>query len=200
MQIKNLFPGGFASNCYLAVVGSDAVLVDCTAPPGSILDTLKELGATLRAILLTHGHFDHMLTVAEVKAKTGAAVYLARKDGDLPSDGEKNAFALFFGFEKAYPEPDVLVDPGDELSFGELTLKVLGTPGHTRGSVTYLLGDVAFTGDTLFADGYGRCDLYGGDPRALSESLHTLAALPPHTVIYPGHGDSSTLGEALAYE
>lgn len=198
MRIKNLFPGGFASNCYLVVAGSDAVLVDCTAPARSILDALEEQGAVLRAILLTHGHFDHMLTIAEVKAETGATVYLSKEDKDLPGNGEKNAFALFFGYDKAYPRADVGVESGDELSFGELAVKVMGTPGHTRGSVTYLLEDVAFTGDTLFADGYGRYDLYGGDPHALRESLRTLAALPHQTVIYPGHGDSTTLGAALA--
>lgn len=198
MQIKNLFPGGFAANCYLVTKGSDAVLVDCTAPKRVILDALQKEGAALRAILLTHGHFDHMLTVAEVKAETGAAVYLAKGDEDLPCDGEKNAFALFFGYDKAYPAADVLVMSGDELVFGELSIKVLATPGHTRGSVTYLLDDVAFTGDTLFESGYGRYDLYGGDPHALRESLRKLATLPHQTVIYPGHGDTATLGAALA--
>ena len=197
MQIENLYPGGFAANCYLVTVKDAAVLIDCTAPAARVLDALKRHGATLRAILLTHGHFDHMLTVQELTAATGAPVFLAASDRDLPCDGKKNAFSVFFGYEKAYPEADVLFLPGGELSFGGLSVSTQGTPGHTRGSVIYLIGDVAFTGDTLFANGYGRYDLYGGDGDALLNSLKALATLPCDTVIYPGHGESEVLSVAL---
>lgn len=198
MQIESLYPGGYAANCYLVTVQNAAVLIDCTAPAANVLEALKRHGATLRAILLTHGHFDHMLTVEEVAAATGAPVFLANGDRDLPPDGKKNAFAVFFGYGKAYPEADVLFEAGEVLSFGGLSVSTQGTPGHTHGSVVYLIGDVAFTGDTLFANGYGRYDLYGGDGDALLKSLKALAALPKGTVIYPGHGESATLSTALA--
>lgn len=199
MQIKNLYPGGFASCCYLVTEGKDAVLVDCSAPAAAVMAALTKAGATLHAILLTHGHFDHMLTVEEVKARTGAAVYLAAPDAPLPADGEKNAFSLFFGIPRSYPDADKLIGGGEVLRFGALHFRTILTPGHTAGSLIYRCDNIAFTGDTLFADGYGRCDLYGGDAAALSGSLARLReTLAPDTVIYPGHGESTTLGAAFA--
>ena len=124
-------------------------------------------------------------------------VPLPRSTANAFGDGRKNAYAIFFGTEHAYPAPDRLLEGGETLDWGALTVKVLATPGHTRGSAVYLVGDVAFTGDTLFAEGFGRFDLYGGDATALAQSLSDLATLPRDTVIYPGHGDKATLGAAL---
>ena len=197
MKIQNLTPGGYAANCYLVTEGSTAVLIDCTAPAADILAALDGEGATLAAILLTHGHFDHMLTVGDVQAATGAPIYLAEGDSDLPADGEKNAFSLFFGYDKTYPDADVLFADGEVLAFGDLALRAIHTPGHTRGSAVFRVGDVAFTGDTLFAEGFGRYDLYGGDRLTLAGSLGKLAIEPLTTVIYPGHGEPATLGAAL---
>ena len=195
MQIQNLYPGGIASNCYLVSEGTDAVLIDCSARPQEIEDALA--GATLHAILLTHGHFDHMLTAAHVAAHFGVPLYLHQDDADLPPDGEKNAYAVFFGCNKGYPAPDHTLAGGEHLCFGALSLDVLHTPGHTKGCVLYRAGEALFTGDTLFDGGYGRTDLYGGDENALSHSLHSLRALPPSLRIYPGHGGDTTLGAAL---
>ena len=197
MQIHNLCPGGYAANCYLVTEGDSALLIDCTATAEVVTEALWRSGACLRAILLTHGHFDHILTLEAVKAATGAPVYLMSGDKDLPGDGRKNAYAIFFGTEHAYPAPDRLLEGGETLNFGELTVKALSTPGHTRGSAVYLVGDVAFTGDTLFAEGFGRFDLYGGDAAALAQSLSDLATLPRDTVIHPGHGGKAMLGAAL---
>ncbi len=198
MQIENLYPGGFAANCYLVTAKDAAILIDCTAPAANVLEALKRQGATLRAILLTHGHFDHMLTLSEVSAATGAPVYLSANDKELPRDGEKNAFSLFFGYEKSYPEADTVFEAGKRLCLDGIFVETLATPGHTRGSVVYLIEDAAFTGDTLFANGYGRYDLYSGDGDALIKSLKKLSALPQSTVIHPGHGESTTLGAAIA--
>ena len=197
MEIQNLTPGGYAANCYLVTHGQTAVLIDCTAPAAYVAEALQKANATLAAILLTHGHFDHMLTIAEVKAATGVAIYLARGDEDLPADGAKNAFSLFFGFDRSYPTADHLFDDGATLAFGDLTFRVICTPGHTRGSSLFLINDIAFTGDTIFAAGYGRYDLFGGDPLALQKSLSAIAALPASTTIYPGHGAPAKLGTAL---
>lgn len=197
MKIQNLTPGGYASNCYLVTSGHTAVLIDCTAPAACVTEALQKANTTLTAILLTHGHFDHMLTVAEVKAATGAAIYLSRGDEDLPADGAKNAFSLFFGFERAYPTADHLFDDGASLTFGDMRFNVMCTPGHTRGSSLFLIDDIAFTGDTVFAAGYGRYDLFGGDPLALRKSLSAIATLPATTTIYPGHGAPARLDTAL---
>ena len=197
MKIHDLSPGGFAANTYLVTKGKGAVLIDCAAPAADVLAALEKEGVKLLAILLTHGHFDHMLTVADVKAKTGAPVYLARADADLPADGEKNAFSLFFGENHSYPDADLLFDDGDTLSFGELTFKVIATPGHTRGSSCFFCKEALFTGDTLFAAGYGRCDLFGGDAKALVASLERLSVLSYDLLIYPGHDRAEALGTAL---
>ena len=197
MRTQNLTPGGYAANCYLLTEGKTAILIDPTCPVATLEKALAESGATLAAILLTHGHFDHMLTVAEIKAKTNAPIYLGRGDYDLPANGEKNAFAVFFGFDRTYPNADRLLQDGEVLTLGEITLTVKEAPGHTRGSLLYLTDGLAFTGDTVFAAGYGRYDLYGGDATALKASLDALRALPRNTVIYPGHGESATLGAAL---
>lgn len=197
MKILNLSPGGYAANCYLVTEGATAVLIDCTAPAADILAALRAEGTSLAAILLTHGHFDHMLTVEDVQAVTGAPIYLAEGDADLPESGEKNAFSLFFGYDKSYPSANVLFGDGEELTFGDLTFTTMHTPGHTRGSAVFFAGDVAFTGDTLFAEGFGRYDLYGGDSVALFASLGRLATKPLSTVIHPGHGSPATLGAAL---
>lgn len=197
MQINNLCPGGYAANCYLVTKGDSALLIDCTATAEAVNAALQQSGTRLEAILLTHGHFDHLLTLGAVKAATGVPIYLMVGDKDLPGDGRKNAYAVFFGTDHAYPAPDHLLEGGEELTFGALTVKVIHTPGHTRGSAVYLIGNTAFTGDTLFAAGFGRFDLYGGDGAALANSLSEIATLAPDTVIWPGHGEEATLGAAL---
>lgn len=197
MKIQNLSPGGYAAACYLLTKGQTAVLIDPTCPVSLLREALAESGATLAAMLLTHGHFDHMLTVADIKAETGAPLYLGKGDADLPEDGKKNAFSVFFGLDRTYPAPDYLVTDGEVLTLGDITLTVKESPGHTRGSVIYLADGVAFTGDTIFACGYGRYDLYGGDVTELYASLDALGELPRDTVIYPGHGESALLCDAL---
>ena len=197
MDIQNLSPGGFAANCYLLTEGQDAVLIDCTVPMATLKAALDLAGATLRAVLLTHGHFDHLLTLDEVKRATGVPIYLGEGDADLPGDGMKNACTVFMGTEKAYPAADVLFADHAELTFGELCVVTMLTPGHTRGSSLFLCEDVAFTGDTIFKAGYGRYDLYGGDAKTLAASLGKIGALPASTTIYPGHGDKARLGTAL---
>lgn len=199
MQIQNLWPGGYASACYLITEGDTAVLIDCSAPAVTITAALADAGAHLAGILLTHGHFDHILTLLDVQKATGAPIYIHEQDLEMPADGHKNAFATFFGFDRCYPTPDRTFRESDELNFGALTLRVCHTPGHTKGSSVFLMGDRAFTGDTLFSEGYGRCDLYGGDFAMLRRSLERLSQLPPQTVIYPGHGDATTIGEAFRY-
>ena len=193
LKIVNLYPGGFACNCYLVLQGEHAVLVDCSAPAKTVKAALTAHGARLQAILCTHGHFDHVLTADDVRSELKVPLYIHEDDAEMLTDGEKNAFATFFGFGKTWRSADRLLREGDTLSFGELHLSVLHTPGHSKGSSVLLCEDVAFTGDTLFANGYGRTDLYGGDHNALRHSLERLYTLPDTLTIYPGHGDAATL-------
>lgn len=198
MTVLNLSPGGYAANCYLLTAGAAAVLIDATVSPARLQRALTESGSHLLAVLLTHGHFDHLLTAKELGAAFGVPFFLHTADAELPCDGEKNASAVFLGEELTFPPADRNLSGGETLTFGDISLRVLHTPGHTGGSVTYLCGDAAFTGDTLFAQGFGRTDLFGGDLAALRQSLNGLSALPPETRIYPGHGEDALLSDALA--
>lgn len=199
MEIHNLSPGGFAANCYLVSEGSDAVLIDCTVPAADLCRVLEEKGLTLRAVLLTHGHFDHILTADAVRDATGVPLLVHRDDAELLCDSDKNAFSRFFGHTRTWRAAERRIAGGDALIFGELSFTVLHTAGHTRGSVTYQAGNIAFTGDTLFVGDVGRTDLYGGDAAALARSLRSLSMLPSDTAVYPGHGGSAPLCKALPY-
>ncbi len=201
MKLENLYPGSFASNCYLLTSGGHAALVDPSADVKTLLSAITRSGATLDMILLTHGHFDHMLSVDALKRETGTPILIHAEDLELPEDGHKNAFYTFFHTERRFARPDRALSDGGVLMLGEEPIRVIHTPGHTRGSVCYLCGEDSpflLTGDTLFSEGFGRCDLYGGDPIALRNSLFRLQKEDPHLVIYPGHGDKRPLGEALA--
>lgn len=196
MRILNLSPGGFAANCYFVACGDTAVLIDATASPAAVERAQLESGAHLAAILCTHGHFDHLLTEKQLRDRFGVPLYLHENDALCPRDALKNASAVF-GSPATFAPADRLLAGGETLCFGDLSLRVLHTPGHTAGSVVYLTENAAFTGDTLFESGFGRTDLYGGDFAALRRSLETLSKLPPDTEIYPGHGGMSTLAAAL---
>lgn len=198
MQIRNLCRGGWASNCYLVSQGTDAVVIDPSSSAEEITDVLTEAGMTLQGILLTHGHFDHILSLDALRDTTGAPAYLHRGDGDFPSDPGKNCYLGFLGRDIRHRGAEVLLEGDEVLTFGALTFRVLHTPGHTGGCVCYRCGDTLFTGDTLFAEGYGRTDLPGGSWSALRDSLAFLAGMQEDLTVYPGHGPACSLAEAAA--
>lgn len=198
MEIINLYPGSFGSNCYVLFSGGHAAVVDPSANAQTVLEAIRKRDAVLDFILLTHGHFDHILSLDELREKSGAPAYIHKADADMPSDAHKNAFYYFFQKEHTYRTPEHTLVDGDILSLGATPIRVIHTPGHTQGSVCYLCGeDVLLTGDTLFDGNYGRFDLYGGDGETLFSSLSSLKKMNADLTIYPGHGDSSKLGRAL---
>ena len=201
MKLISLTPQSFASNCYLIVCGTHAYVVDPSASVERILSSLREHGATCDGILLTHGHFDHMLSLDALKnAFPDTPIMIHASDAENMADGEKNAFATFFGYGKSYPPADKLLREGDKIPLGNEYLTVLHTPGHTKGSVCYLSSDdtLLLSGDTLFAQGYGRYDLYGGDGTTLAASLRRIASLrEKDPILASGHGEQCRLSEAL---
>lgn len=198
MDIYNLFPGSFGSNCYLLISGNQAAVVDPSADADVILQKIAEKGATLQYILLTHGHFDHICSLDALREKTGVPAYIHKGDADMPSDSLKNAFSVFFGQSRSYRAPEKLLADGDVLTLGDEDIRVLHTPGHTEGSVCYLCSDkLLLTGDTLFDRGFGRYDLYGGDPYKLRNSLARLALLDGSLTVYAGHGCPTDLEDAV---
>ena len=198
MEIQNLYPGSWGSNCYLLTVGEHAAVVDPSADARTIVNAVKCAGARLEMILLTHGHFDHIVSVNTLRDATGAQLFVHENDAGMLTDAHKNAFYTFFRMDRTYRAPEHTLKDGDQLSLGDETIRVISTPGHSQGSVCFdCNGEFLLTGDTLFADGYGRFDLYGGDRELLFHSLGQLRALPQRLPIYPGHGDSALLGAAL---
>jgi glyoxylase-like metal-dependent hydrolase (beta-lactamase superfamily II) len=197
MLIRSIAPQSFASNCYLAVSGGHALVVDPAVSLSAILTSLGEEGATCEGIVLTHGHFDHILSLDALRDATGAPAYIHKEDAIMLTDGKKNAFYELFKRERSYRAAEKLLSNGDTILLGNEKLTVFHTPGHTHGSVCYLCDGMIFSGDTLFLETYGRCDLWNGDINKMHDSLRSMRNLAPSLTIYPGHGQSGRLGDAL---
>lgn len=190
MTVKCLPLGAYQTNCYFAWGdNSDAcIVIDPGYAPDTVLQTAKQLGKSICAILLTHGHFDHVGGATSIAQQTGCEVYCHEGDLSLPP--------LFTAGAIPYTH---LYAEGDRLSLAGLELKVLHTPGHTPGSVCLLCEDTLFSGDTLFMDSCGRTDLPGGSNAAILRSLSRLAALEGDFKVLPGHGSATTLANEKKY-
>ena len=193
MKISALPTFGHWSNCYLVSSGGEAALIDASATLSHVNEALGAAGSELKFILLTHGHYDHTKYVTQIKQSTGAKVCIHRADDEMLSDSDKNCYRLFNTGEQVAEKADVLLEEGDVLALGGEEIKVIHTPGHTKGSVCFLTGSVIFTGDTLFRDSIGRTDFYGGDEDELFRSLRRLASLEGEYELYPGHEGTTTL-------
>ena len=189
MNILTLTLGPLATNCYLVWQDgrTDAVIVDPAANSRKITAALQEHGLTPVCFLLTHAHFDHIGALKPLLAAApDARVYVGDQDKDDPCD---MAYDLLI-YTDTYQD-------GDSVEAAGLSFRVLGTPGHTPGSVCLLCGEALFSGDTLFAGSYGRTDFKGGSMQDMYASLRKLAALPPQTRVLPGHGPESTIEDEL---
>ena len=198
MEIISLKPTGFSSNCYIICSGNDAFVIDPSINEDKIIKALQERNLSLNGILLTHGHFDHIWRAQELRDKTGAPLYVHEDDAEMLTDSKKNAYALFTDGKFVIEQANFTFKDGDDIPLGDETIKVIHTPGHTRGSVCFDAGDFLVTGDTLFAQGFGRYDLYGGDFQELKTSLSKLSSMAKNENkwIYCGHGESSMLRTA----
>ena len=202
MKVHNLYSGSWLSNCYAVISrGADGVnhaaIIDPSSPADKICEFLDSKDARLDMIILTHGHFDHIMSLDNLKKRTAAPVYVHTDDAELLGDSQKNAYSLFFSDKFVAQNADVLLHDGDVLVLGDKELKVIHLPGHTEGSIGLLGDSFILTGDTLFDRGVGRSDLYGGNSIKLYSSISRLGELDPTLKIYPGHGKSAELGRVL---
>jgi glyoxylase-like metal-dependent hydrolase (beta-lactamase superfamily II) len=173
------------------------MIVDPSASVSAIMAAVAAEGANIEGILITHGHFDHILSLDLLRDATGAPAYIHEEDAEMLTDGNKNMFFYAYGKDRAWREAEHLLKDGDEIPLGNEKIKVIHTPGHSKGSVCFLCGDTLVSGDTLFAETVGRTDLYGGSSEILEASLSRLRELDPKLPILPGHGPDGTLGIAL---
>ena len=197
MIINTFTAGPIDANNYLLTDNDEAVLIDCSEAKHEVLSALK--GKKLKFILLTHGHFDHVLGVNEMREKTGAKVLINKED--VVRMNESADIMRTFGVQGVEtPKADDFLNDGDTLKFGNTEIKVIATPGHTQGCVCYLIDGKLFSGDTLFKESVGRCDLPGGNFQKLSDSVkNRLFTLDDNTIVYPGHGPETTIGHEKKY-
>ncbi|MEG0985791.1 MAG: MBL fold metallo-hydrolase [Clostridia bacterium] len=204
MNCKRLVCGLYESNAYLifAKDGQSAFLIDAGDDLAGLLSAIDASGARLQAIVLTHGHFDHILAAKGIREKTGAKVYIGAGDAPYLADQLLNCYDEQVSRAAFAPmEADELIGvPGREgvITLCGYDLRVLETPGHTPGGICLYCEEekALFTGDTLFARGYGRMDLPGGSEHDMVRSLKKLLALEDDVTIYPGHGPLATIGAA----
>ena len=193
MEIKTFEAGPLSANNYLLIDNGEAVLIDCSEYKPEMLE-----GVNLKYIILTHGHFDHVLGVNPTKKATGAKVLIHKNDVERME--ETAAIMTSFGLMGVEtPEADEFINDGDTIKFGNTELKCIHTPGHTQGSTCYLVDNKLFSGDTLFKDFYGRCDLPGGDFNKLVDSIKKLFTINEDTSVYSGHGEETTIGYEKKY-
>ncbi len=185
LRVAQLPLGSYRTNCYLAALEgrSDAVVIDPGDEPGQVLATLEGEGWSAAAILITHTHSDHIGAVRAVAEATGAEVWMPR--------GEAAELRSFPG---AGHEAEHLLDGGETVSVAGIDFGTIAVPGHSPASIAYFAHGFVFAGDVLFSGSVGRTDMDGQDTDRLMQSIRDLyAALPPETVVAPGHGPATTL-------
>jgi len=196
MILETVVVGPLGVNCYIIGCAEtrDSAVVDPGADAAKILAVVAKLGLTVKYVLNTHGHFDHVGGNREVLAATGAKLLI--HEGDLHFLSRAADTAAMYGAKaENSPRPDGFLDEAQPVSFGRKTLKVLHTPGHTPGGCCFYLEGTVITGDTLFAASVGRTDFPGSSHEALMEGIRSrLMPLPDETAVYPGHGPSTTIG------
>ncbi|MHB8050584.1 MAG: MBL fold metallo-hydrolase [Coriobacteriia bacterium] len=193
MRVERLTLGPLDTNCWLVDdgAGGPVVVVDPAEEAGVILGALA--GMPVAAVVLTHGHFDHIGAAREVCEATGAPllVHVADAPGLTSASGTGGAA---FGFDVTAPPADRVLADGDTVTAGDLTLTVIHTPGHTPGCICLSGSGHLLSGDTLFAGSIGRTDFPGGDMSAMRRSIARLASLPDDVRVHPGHGPETTIG------
>lgn len=204
MFVKQMQVGHMAVFAYIVgdPASGEGLVIDPAANVDGIIRAVKENDIHIKYIVNTHGHVDHMKGNAEMKTKTGAQIIVHRDDAELVMFTPLPLFRMH-GAEKS-PYPDIIVNDGDDITVGNISLKVIHTPGHTLGGISLYANGYVFTGDTLFVEAVGRTDFPGGSWPMMRHSIaERLFTLPDDTIVMPGHNygtmPSSTIGHEKMY-
>ena len=204
MILRALELGPFASNCY--IVGSEktkeGMIIDPCADAETIMDNVRQLGLTIKLIVATHAHPDHIMALRQVMEATAApfAMHEAESSGGMMQGMARIMGLLMTGSFEPPPKPERLLKDGDIIEIGDLSFTVLHTPGHSSGGISLYGHGVVFAGDTLFNFGIGRTDFPGCSYQKLMDSIHDkLMTLPDETIVLPGHGPQTTIATERRY-
>ena len=202
IDIKQVIVGPIRTNCYIVKEKNrkEAVIIDPGAEADKIQQELTKMDCTLSAILLTHGHFDHIGAVDDLKKKWNCPVYCCEAEKEVMEDEHLNLSSVFG--EAFTVKPDGMLKDGQVLELAGISFRVIATPGHTKGGCCYYVADegVLFAGDTMFHGSHGRTDFPTGSEGMIIRSIQTLLTLPPDTTVLPGHeGATSILDEEKWY-
>lgn len=195
MKILKFIVGIMRTNCYFLVdeEKNECIVVDPGYDAEGILSHIRDRGLKCVEIWLTHAHFDHIMGLAELREKTGAPLRMHPADTEILLDNGKNLMRVYGGIDIPQKEAELAFKDGMEIPFAGEKIKVLHTPGHTPGSVCLIFRDGILTGDTVFREGFGRTDFFGGDPDILDQSMAKIRQIEGDYRLYPGHGASTTL-------
>jgi glyoxylase-like metal-dependent hydrolase (beta-lactamase superfamily II) len=200
VKINKFVVGYLQTNCYLVESDLDkqAVLIDAGGGYNQISNYLIKNDLKLSAILLTHGHFDHMMAVNKFKENFDCKIYIHKDDEEM-LDSDINS-SMFSGLEVPKTKADIILKGGETLKFGEMSFEVIHTPGHSKGSVIYILNrQIIFCGDTLFFESYGATQFYGGSKEAIKSSIYKIFDLEGDYPLYCGHQKETTLEHERRY-
>ena len=201
MIVERMPVGVYAANCYI-VYNEDTkngVIIDPGGDGKEIVERINQLGVNVKYIILTHGHGDHIGGVLDVKRAFNAPVLIHELDVEYLSDPEKNLSSMM-PMNEIEIEPDLRLKGGDVFKLDNYDIEIIHTPGHTKGGISIKIGDNLFTGDTLFAGSIGRTDFEGGSYSDIISSINDkLIKYPDETIVYPGHGPSSSIGREKSY-
>ena len=193
IKIERLPLGFIGANCYFVTVNGETSVIDPGLNSPKLLSMFEKYKGQVKYILLTHRHADHLMGLKMAKDITNAEVAIHSADKEGCHDSNFSLSKQIFRCEIEPVYPDIILNDGDKLALGTLEISVISTPGHTTGSVCFIIGDNIFSGDTVFYEQIGRCDFESGDYRQMLTSLKKLDNLEGDYNIYPGHGERTTL-------